>query len=116
MANIDNYLDDHNRIDVNELRTVAEEAEAQKDAEQAEAFRDYLNTFGQTDEALADIQRKTAEATTRDNEAEAQRRIQEEQDESNREIEERIRQETGTTQESDVDQAYKNLLNALRPK
>lgn len=110
MASINRYLDEHGRLNVGELHKAAQEETAQKETEQAAAFRQYLNEATAPDKQLQVLLAKAGEQSAQEKEAEAQRRIEEEQAQANKEIEKRIRKETGAHKESDLDKAYKALL------
>ncbi|NLL91199.1 MAG: hypothetical protein GX222_02120 [Ruminococcaceae bacterium] len=113
MADIKKYLDERNRIDLQTLFENAEQNKKTREAAELEAFHDYINEIGKPNEKVQDLLEKAAAKIKEDKETEAQRRIKEEQEKANEEIEERIRKETGVHKENDLDRVYKAFHKVL---
>jgi len=106
--------DEHGRIDLEGMEAAAEKNRQEKEENRRKVWKAKEERARKRTDAINDLLKKTGDQVTADNEAEAQRRIKEAKKQADRD-EERIRRETNTRQESDLDRAYKDLL-ADKPK
>mgnify|MGYP000894987816 CR=1 FL=1 len=110
------HVDEHGRIDLKKMEEIAEKDRQEREGIRRKVWQAKEERARKRTDAINDLLKKTGDQTAADNEAEAQRRIKEAKEKTDREIEERIRKETGTRKEANLDRAYKSLLEGNKQK